>query len=465
MKVKSIFLSILVLFFTTVFLLSACLGGDETAETTSEPSATSSATTAPATEEPPDTGSSEGEGELTEGVLEVVSSRTPEPTPEPDALSVVVSELVEGTSLERATFLGLSAEDWINLGISVAVVVLGYTFGNWLVRSVLKYIFRRTPTKFDDQFLEVIKRELRWLITLISLNFAVFRLDFLGEGLYIALVDIFFIAFLTLITYILWKLLDFSLGWYTDEHVEEEDKDRLSTLIKLLQRMGRIFLIVMYLIVLLDHYGINVTALATALGIGGLALSLAAQDTLADAISGFIIMLDQPFRIGDRIEISGLGTWGDVAEIGVRTTRIRTRDNRLVIVPNSSIASNQVVNYTYPDPQYRVQIDIGIGYGQDIEWVRQVIHDTVRQVEGVLPDKPVDSLYNEMGDSAMLFRARWWIESYEDTRRIFDRVNTALQKALDAEGIESPFTTYDVNFKLSEKEVDNLSKAIAAPAD
>ncbi|HFD39024.1 MAG TPA: mechanosensitive ion channel family protein, partial [Anaerolineae bacterium] len=190
-------------------------------------------------------------------------------------------------------------------------------------------------------------------------------------------------------------------------------------------------------------------AFAAVLGIGGLALSLAAKDVIADTIDGFIILVDQPFRIGDRIEIQGVGTWGDVTDIGLRTTRIRTRDNRVVIVPNSVIGSNQVINYSYPDPRYRIETHVGIGYGQDIEKVRRIIIETVRQVEGVLPDKPVDALYNEMGDSAMIFRVRWWIESYSDTRRMFDRVHTALQKALDEAGIEMPYPTQNVNVQMA----------------
>ena len=201
-------------------------------------------------------------------------------------------------------------------------------------------------------------------------------------------------------------------------------------------------------IVILSHFGVNVTALTASLGIAGLALSLAAQDTLSDAISGFIILMDQPFRIGDRIEISEENTWGDVVAIGTRTTRIRTRDNRMVIVPNSTISKGQVVNYTFPDPEYRVQSDIGIGYGTDIEEARRIIIDTVRQVPDVLPGRPVDALYNQMGESAMIFRVRWWIESYEDTIRIYDRVHTALQQALDAAHIDMPFPTQTVNLNV-----------------
>jgi small-conductance mechanosensitive channel len=249
--------------------------------------------------------------------------------------------------------------------------------------------------------------------------------------------------------------LDFAIEYYIGIHEAElEAKPGRNTLILLAKRAGSVMIVIFYAAILLDHFGINITGLAAALGIAGLAFSLAAQDTIADAISGVIIMLDQPFRVGDRIEIDNLDTWGDVVEIGMRTTRIRTRDNRMVIVPNSAISNNQIVNYTYPDPRYRVQVDIGIGYGQDIEYVRKIIHDTVRDLPGILEDKPVDVLYNEMGDSSMTFRARWWIKSYEDTRRIYDRVNTALQNALDEAGVDMPFITYDVNLRTGSDELE-----------
>jgi len=254
------------------------------------------------------------------------------------------------------------------------------------------------------------------------------------------------------------------------------DTEKSKTIKTLFKRAGQIVLILGYAMIVLDHFGIDFTVAVAALGIGGLALSLAAKDTLADAISGIVIMIDQPFRIGDRIEIQGLGTWGDVIEVGIRTTKIHTRDNRLVIVPNSTIGNNQVVNYTFPDPQYRVQMDIGVGYGQDIEDVRRIIVTTLRNVAGILSDRPVDALYIEMGDSTMIFRVRWWIESYEDTRRVYDRVNTTLQhesyedtrrvydrvnttlqQAFDEAGIETAYHTFDINVKLGSEELDRLA--------
>jgi small-conductance mechanosensitive channel len=123
------------------------------------------------------------------------------------------------------------------------------------------------------------------------------------------------------------------------------------------------------------------------------------------------------------------------------------------------ISKNQVINYTYPDPTYRIETHVGIAYGTDIEQVRRVIVDAVREMEGVLPDKPVDALYVEMGDWAMVFRVRWWIESYVDARRMSDRVHTALQRALDQAGIESPYPTQSVNLRLEPEPAERRSDA------
>jgi small-conductance mechanosensitive channel len=105
------------------------------------------------------------------------------------------------------------------------------------------------------------------------------------------------------------------------------------------------------------------------------------------------------------------------------------------------------VNYAYPNDQYRLEIHVGIAYGSDIEKARQVMVEAVRQVEGVLEDRPVEALFLEFGDSTLIFRVRWWLESYVDTRRMFDRVNSALYLALQKENIQLPFPQLDVHMK------------------
>ena len=455
MRLIAKYISLIVLLTLSLVILAACAVDDENVEATQIPPATVMASATP--EQTGEQEATTGE-ETSEDIAVVAASRTPQPTAPPGPVGQVVSDVAETTGLNRVAIFGLTGEDWVNLVISIsAIFLLGYVLASWIIKGVLRWLVRRTKTDFDDRFLEAISREIRWLVTLISAEYATKRLQFISVGLKTILTDIYFIAFVSLIFLILWKLLDFAVEWYLSTRDGVDEVERAKTVKVLVKRTGQIVLVLGYAMIVLDHFGINFTVALAAMGIGGLALSIAAQDTLADAISGIVIMIDQPFRIGDRIEIQGLDTWGDVVDVGIRTTKIHTRDNRLVIVPNSTIGNNLVVNYTYPDPQFRVQMDIGVRYGQDIEEVRGIIVTTLRSVDGILPNRPVDALYVEMGDSTMIFRVRWWIESYEDTRRVYDRVNTALQQALDEAGIESPFHTFDINVKLGPEELERLA--------
>jgi MscS family membrane protein len=335
----------------------------------------------------------------------------------------------------------LTASDWINLGISLTLVVLGYLFGTLLVRRILPPLAHRTPTELDDRFLAKVSSDLRWLVVVVLLPFATQRLTFVGADLKGLLYDVYFVAGFAIGLRATWGLVDLAAELYRERAVQEEREEEFAPVITLLARVARILLVIAGLAIFLSHFGVNITVLAAALTLGILAFSLGARDTIADAIAGFVILVDRPFRIGDRIEIQGEGTWGDVVEIGLRTTRVRTRDNRLVIVPNSLIGQNQVVNFTYPDPRYRIETSISIAYGTDIEVAERLIVGAVRQVPGVLAEEEVEVLYDKMGDWAMTLCIRWWIESYEDARRMYDRVHRALQEALDEAGIEMPFPT------------------------
>ena len=294
----------------------------------------------------------------------------------------------------------------------------------------------------------------------LAVQLSLARLSFLSVEFRILLNQVFFVTYLTILTIILWKLIGFATEALLHRDRSEKDIQRLQPIYMVAKRVAEALLLVGYFSILLSYFGIDITAFAAALGIGGLAISLAAQDTLADAIAGFLILLDQPFRVGDRIEISGLGTWGDVVDIGTRSTRIRTRDNRLVIVPNSAIAKDQVVNYSYPDPRYRVQIEVGIDYDSDLKLARETAIKAVKHVEGVLLDKPIDALFVDFGESSITFRIRWWIDSYVDTRRMFDKVNEQLLDGFNQAGIKMPNMTYDLNLTVDEQNVRQFSEGV-----
>lgn len=358
-------------------------------------------------------------------------------------------------------FLGLTTAEWTQIGYSALILVGTLIIGRWLIPflidKVLKQFTRRTATTLDNAVLNAARLPLYFLAVVSALDIALGRLEFLPDTWDQWISEGFFILYFLVVFIFAWRLVTHFFDWYSSDVAGKTKSDLEQQLFPFFKRIVLILLSAIGLITVLSHFEVNITAMVTTLGIGSLAVALAAQNALEDTISGFLIMIDRPYRIGDRIEILDLDTWGDVTDIGLRSTRIRTRDNRMVVVPNSQIGKSLVVNYAYPNNQYRLQIHVGVAYGTDLEHARRVMIDTVSEVEGVLPDHPVDALFLEFGDSALIFRVRWWLDSYVDTRRMFDRVNTALYNALSEAGIELPFPQLDLRPRLSSEDRELLA--------
>jgi len=345
----------------------------------------------------------------------------------------------------------LTLQQWAEIGISILVFLTTAFLGRWIIKFIFQRVIRRvtgfTKTTLDDVILDSIAPPLYWLAVIYAFRFALDRLAFIFDMFRFEVHQLYFVLFLLIGFAVTWRLITNIAFWYEHQLASGNKMELGRQLMPFLRRVALIILTVIFVIMILDYFNIEVSGFVATLGIGSLAIALAAQAALSDTISGFVIMIDRPYRIGDRIEVQDLKTWGDVVDIGLRSTRIRTLDNRMVIIPNSVIAKSLIVNHSYPDTQYRIQNHIGVAYGTDIEKARSVIIEAVKTVEGVLLDRPVEALFLEFGDSALIFRIRLWLESYVDTRRMFDKVNTAVYKALNEAGIEIPFPQRVVTHK------------------
>jgi small-conductance mechanosensitive channel len=359
---------------------------------------------------------------------------------------------------------GLTGGQWIQVGISLAMVVISALIVRvllgYLLALLLRRLFGESGKRIHQRVIRPVRGALNLAAILVAANVAIFRLDFLvSADLAVRLDSLFFGLFVLVGLILAIRLTGGLLEWYGSEVAPRTESELDDQLIPFVRRVAIILLTVIGLIILLGRFDVDVSGLVATLGIGSLAIALAAQAALSDTISGFIIMIDRPYRIGDRIELQDLDTWGDVVDIGLRSSRIRTRDNRMVIVPNSVMGKSLVINYSYPDTTYRNQIEIGVAYGTDIELARQTIIEAVSEAEGVLAGKKVEALFLHWGDSALIFRVRWWLDSYVDTRRMFDRVNSAIYHALADAGIEIPNPTRDLYHRFEEQEVGRLAAA------
>jgi MscS family membrane protein len=356
-------------------------------------------------------------------------------------------------------FLGIPVRSWQELGLALLIVAAGVLLGRLLLlilERVLRPMSQRTGTRFDDALLEAIRIPLFWLLVVISLQLAVDQLSFLPTDWGESRDRLVFVLYVLLVYLTVHRLIDRMMRWYTGVMAERTDSRAGQEVLPFVRRVSLIVLGIIALIVALSHFGVDVSALVTTLGIGSLAIALAAQATLADIIAGFAIIADQPFSVGDRVEILELDTWGDVLDIGLRSTRIRTRDNRMVIVPNSVIGKSLVVNHSVPSTVYRVETHVGVAYGSDIDRVRQIMIEAVRAQDWVMQDQRIEALFIQYGDSALVFRVRCWIEHYVETRRIMDKLNSCLYRALNEAGIEMPNPTHTVYHRVAAKDRQGL---------
>lgn len=374
-----------------------------------------------------------------------IAERTPIPTSTPGVVDREIEKFYGSLGWGERSFLGIRLVDLFELAILVLVLLICYFILVGLLNRSLKWIANKTNTDLSNDFYKSTQRYLNWIIMLLLVRFGILQVDFLRASLRGFIYDLTFTLEIGILTIIVLNIINYGVHRYRANLKSSGDLRNLDPVIVTAERIAQFAVLIFAASIILSHLGIEINILVAVLVIVALAVSLGARDVLADAISGFIILIDQPFRVGDDILIEDLGTWGVVLEIGARSTRIRTRDNREVIVPNGKISQSQVTNYSFPDPSFRVETIIGVAYGSDFDQIHRVIESTVRQVDGVLHDKPINIYFTEFGASARVVRIRWWIESRKYKNPSLNSVNQALELALSKAGIILPNDTMDLN--------------------
>lgn len=209
------------------------------------------------------------------------------------------------------------------------------------------------------------------------------------------------------------------------------------TLIILFTRLTRWSIAVVGIISAVETLGVNVTGLLAGLGIVGLTVGFALQDIAKNFTAGLLLMIQQPFQIGDTIEVKGFG--GTVKDISLRATEMLTFDGLYVMIPNADVFINPITNYSKINRR-RVSLTGSVAYGVDLELATRSIMDAIRRLPGIVTDKPLPSVvFNQLTDSVIRFTLHYWIDlGQTDFGAAQDGGLKLTQAALAHEGIASP---------------------------
>ena len=202
------------------------------------------------------------------------------------------------------------------------------------------------------------------------------------------------------------------------------------------------WLVMLFVIIAsINHVGIETTSLIAVMGAAGLAVGLALQGSLSNFAAGVLIVIFRPYRVGDYIEAAGVA--GTVLQVQILTTMMKTPDNKEIIVPNSQIMGSIITNYSANETR-RVDMVVGVGYGDDLDKVRKVLQELADADDRILKDPACLIAVSELADSSVNFVLRPWAKTDDYWAVKFD-LTEAIKKRFDKEGISIPFPQQDVH--------------------
>ncbi len=325
---------------------------------------------------------------------------------------------------------------------SAGVIILAFIthFGlKILIKNVILKITEKTSTNLDDKIVLSFKRHSKNIIIFLALYY-VLRINsgYFSAAINTVFDDIFYIIFFIIIMSMIFFTVSIFIDWYMAALSKKSDTNIVSEFGPLIQRLIKGLVIILGITVVLEHFDVDIKGLIVSLGVGSLALAFAAQDTLGNMIAGFVIMIDRPFRKGDRIKLES-GELGDVYDIGLRSIKIIDFENTIHIIPNKEIANKKVINYSYPNQKIRVKLNVGVAYGSDVNQVKNILIEQFINHPEILDDPEPAAHFTNMGDSSLDFRVAGRIAIYKDQWRISEELRISVYNALVEANIDIPF--------------------------
>ena len=328
--------------------------------------------------------------------------------------------------------------------LCVVASIIAAKLVDWAIIRVLSKLVNRTKSTIDDKIIQIVHRPIYYSILFMGLGISV-KLFPLPE-----VIAFTFIGLFKTITIILWSVALFQsfihfIDWYSNQS-KNTGIIQVHTL-PLFDNVGKVIIFMVATYFILVSWDVDVTGWLASTTIIAMVLGLAAKDTVANLFAGFFIMADTPYKPGDYINLDG-GERGYVKNIGLRSTRIMTRDDIEITIPNALIANSKIINESGgPEENERIRINISVAYGTDIDNVRSLLLEISKASTNIC-DEPIPRVrFRSFGDSGLILQLLFWIERPEDRGRIVDEINSEIYKRFNKENIEIPYPQRTLHVK------------------
>lgn len=342
------------------------------------------------------------------------------------------------------TYYGNTAIEWlIALAIMLGSVVAGKLL-YWVFGNVFKKLTSKSETKLDDIIVDMVEEPVALVVVLAGVWYALHGLE-LGEGVREFVGNAFHFVIVLNVAWLITRLLDSVYQEYLVPLADKSETDLDDQVLPIVRKGTKIIIWILATIIALNNAGYDVGAALAGLGIGGLALAMAGKDTVENMFGGLTIFMDKPFTIHDRVRVAGYE--GTVEEIGLRSTRIKTLEGRIVTIPNSQFSGSPVENVT-AEPTRKVLSTIGLTYDMSADQMEEalaILRKIAEEHEGT--DENIIVGFSGFGDFSMNILFIYYIVKDVDIVETQTEINLAILRAFADKGLDMAFPTQTIYTK------------------
>lgn len=347
-------------------------------------------------------------------------------------------------------YYGNTLKEWlISFAIIIGVLILNQAI-SFLNRKVLLKLAAKSKSQLDDIFLKSLEAPVLFGLALVAIWIALWRLN-LPAGVDSIISKSYHILITLNATWFFTRLCNSLIEQYFfKEHPKKGKKKIDSRLMPLIKRVVLVLIWLIGIITALNNVGVKLTTVMGALGIGGLATAMAAQETIKNLFGGFTILVDQSFRIGDVIKLDAFE--GTIEDMGMRSTKMRLYDKRLVTIPNSRLTDAMILNVS-SEPKRRVLMKLGLTYDtkpEDMKSAMNILRDIAQNTE-FIDKKDMSIAFSDFGDSAMIITFVYFVTKGGDVTQIPSNVNLEILERFNAAGLNFAFPSQTIYIEKGEE--------------
>ncbi len=343
--------------------------------------------------------------------------------------------------LDKEFYMNTVGEWLIALGIIAGGLIVAKIV-YWIFSKIIKKLTARTKTRLDDILIDMLEEPVVFGIAILGFYFGIESLN-MTEWMNNWTNKIYYILIAINVTWLVARVVDAMIQEYLVPLTEKTESDLDDQLIPVVRKLLRSVIWIVGIIVALNNAGYDVGALIAGLGIGGLALAMAAKDSVENIFGGITVFADKPFTLGDRIKINGFE--GVVEDVGIRKTRIRTLEGRVVTLPNSVFTKNAIENVSL-EPSRKVILAVGLTYdmtGAQMEQAISILKEILKEHEEDVEDAD-HTTFDTFGDFALGITCVYWIRKDKHIGETNTKINLAVLNRFNEAGLDMAFPTQTI---------------------